>query len=324
MNPTDQNNQDEDYNTNQPNNQPNNQPTALDNPTDSTQSFSQPSPNSQSPNINISGPNIQTSSPKMPSMNFGRPETNQANSSFQPSPGIPPKKSKKGLVIALIILLLIAIAGASYYFLVVSKNNTPSNQQANSTTTDQDKANTETGELVKTTFKVGGASATVKHPKGRVVDEKADPYEGYNGENVINKSMSITSENGYSLMFDPAGGGWGCPELVPYKLTRRIPTATKEIYLSEYVYVGEGESTGPAVTFENLTKVSEERGNAKEGDTIDDCIYPQLGYGGPGVNDAFVISISRRNDNNVYLSYDQVKEDTEFMAMLQSLELAYN
>ena len=325
MNLTDQNNQDEDYNTNQPNNQPNGQPTSLDNSTDSTQSFNQPSPNSQSPNINISGPNIQTSLPKKPSMNFGRPETNQANPSFQPSPGIPPKKSKKGLVIVLIILLLITIAGASYYFLVVSKNDTPPNQQANSKSTDQDQPNTETGELVKTTFKVGGASATVKHPKGWVVDEKADPYEGYNGENIINKSMSITSEDGYSLMFDPAGGGrGGGPELVPYKLTKRIPTATKEIYLSEYVYVGEGESTGPAVTFENLTEVSEEKRNAKEGDTIGDCFYPQLGYGGPGVNDAFVISISRRNDNNVYLSYDQIKEDTEFRAMLQSLELAYN
>ena len=313
MNPTEQNNQDNGYNPNQPNGQP----TALDNPTDSTQSSDQPSPNSQSPNINISGPNIQTSSPKMPSMNFGRPETNQANSSFQPSPGIPPKKSKKGLVIALIILLLIAIAGASYYFLVVSKNNTPSKQQANSTTTDQDKANTETGELVKTTiegkdYDDGVVKASVEHPADFIVKES-------NQSGV--KELQITSKKGNILILGTQfEGGGGCdPDSYKYTLIKKIKTKTPNVFFSEYKVDDSFEHKDAYNIFRaevNSEYSNDIHKNLKEGESNKD-ICSNLNT----VTAYKSIYIGVMDSSNQNITYDQIKDDTDFIAMLQSLEI---
>lgn len=354
MNPTDQNNQDEDYNTNQPNNQPNGQPTSLDNSTDSTQSFNQPSPNSQSPNINISGPNIQTSSPKMPSMNFGRPETNQANPSFQSSPGIPPKKSKKGLVIVLIILLLITIAGASYYFLVASKNNTQPNQQANSKSTDQDQLNTETGELVKTTYQVSREENTdpmaisVEHPKSWKVEKSEDNIDtdGF----VTAGDLRIISPKGNMLLItDVSRGGFGgdCSEDINITVIKKIKTKEANYIFSEYKSNSDLEGGSTSLSLEKIHIPSSENeqygirnedviryNNLKEGETYEgDCRvaigYPHIGdlttYVETGLIKVEIFDSNfdqnYANAENYYKTYDQIKDDTDFIAMLQSLEI---
>lgn len=277
--------------------------------------------NNQSPTNNPQF--VQPTTPQVP------PQPSQFFQQDTPSivatpPQQPKPKSKKWIILLIAILVLIIGAAAAYFLFIRKDTKDGQSNSIPSSIDDSKDSSGETGKLKMTTFTKGKVSVSMEHPVDWTVDEKSETYEGWDGEQVTEKSMNIVSpSSGFTLHIGEGGGGGGCPELVPYQLTKRLKTKTENTYISQYSYLGEPTPKPEPLIIENTDDESDEIKNAKEGDRVDGCIMTAYNYSYVDTNhyDGFSVSIIK-NENGDGLAYEDIQTDPEFFAMLQSLSFS--
>lgn len=228
-----------------------------------------------------------------------------------------PQKSKLLLVILLVIVLLVA-GGSIFYYLSVknsgtktSNNATGTNSTATTSITEEESAATTTSSFTNPDSKT---TISVTHPKSWQIITEPDK-SGL-------KQITIKSAKGnYLHMFPNMGVGGYCePDNDSYTLVKRIPTQNPMYVFSEYTT---SVSRYPVVklSLEPLERASAAHRALKEGESATD-ICTNIGGYYPIIGDIFVkIDTSATVDSSTAVAYNELKADTDFIAMLQSLSV---
>lgn len=255
------------------------------------------------------------------------PQNQNINQSPQPpgvpTPGIPPttpqpskSPKKKFLVIGVVAFIFIAVVVFAAVILLSQQANSPS--QPNETSTNSQNQQTGTT-LTKVTE--GTTTAEVTHPASWEVKE--EPEELAPGVTLSN--TTITSAKGNTLrLAGNAGVGGDCDaDNYSFTLTQKLSTATSGIFFTEYT------TTSPNFPLSGLSidttdfDVANKQVGAKGNDVCTNKIgfYSIVGELGKAENEVFVIVGSPKSLDPNQTKYSDIEDDTEFIAMLQSLKV---
>lgn len=271
-------------------------------------------------------------------------QPNQFTPTGLPTPPALPKKGKKGLIVGLIVLVVAIIIGLVVFMMVLSKDKASSPVAQNNQTDNQNTAGstaTTTG-LKTTTYSTSAeqnpnvVKVSVEHPSSWKVEQGPDERAEEQGQSFVTAGkLTITSARGNKLyLSDASRGGYGgsCDEEVDVVLVKRIPIKTDGFVFEEFRgTVGDSELKQGLVFRPILESVAggvapeqvDRFNSLKEGDRfVGDCravnSYPSI-QGNDRLN-APVIFV-RLAETGETINYDQIKDDTEFIAMLKSLQV---
>ena len=254
-----------------------------------------------------------------------------------------PKKSKKGIFIALAIFIVLLGGGATAYLLTkdkpeVATKKSVTNTEVSDTETQksiiipysgtyylQEPSETTTvyaAAYDKVTAKHiddKNAYVTVTHPKDWAVYKKdrnqdsEDSFVGY----------IIQSPSGHDLhIFDQGGVGGDCPpNTESYTLTKKLPTQTANQFFTAYDAYDNGYLSLEGFGDQRPGRVVDSKHDElKEGESNTDTC--NIGFYSIVLNSIMVSITSSNNDQFARkLKWDEVKGDTDFVAMLQSLKV---
>ena len=280
------------------------------------------------------------------SSNYGQPQ----NSNMAPLPK-PPKKSpkKKVLFILGILLLLICIVGGVLYAQSMKDEPAVNNVVPVSET---ENVPEESVKLKNTVFVSGEFRASVDYPEGWKVEDIDESVvdDGYDEGVFKTKYLKITSDKGNTLEIhdlSQSGKGGDCGPDLTFNLVKRLDTKTPNAFFAEYsitavpnVSNAEVKKSYPILPkntvlgFRYLANASSDASvekftALKENDSITTaCALPLLHsfYNGEKPSSKLSIYISQPDKGEAtkeYLdvTYSEIAEDTEFVKMLQSLDL---
>lgn len=297
--------------------------------------------NQQNNNPNIIQPNT-TYTPSQPIA--PTPPTGQPVIPSQPLPNapLPPKKSKKALWIILVLILVVTAAAAAYFLLVVNKDQSTDKDQTSQSTSDD---KTQSTELKITSYSAHESSSddpiaiTLEHPANWKVEQEEDGPVEPGSDYTVRGKLTITSSQGNTVeITDASFGGVGgdCGEEINLQLIKKLTTKEDNFVFIENKYSGEGASKEQRLVLNEVidpaTIVEDEaysedlaRYNAlKEGESFtgNSCVtfsYPFI-KSQDGLS-IIQVRLPRSEDETKSLAYDDIKDDTEFIAMLQSLDI---
>lgn len=246
-----------------------------------------------------------------------------------------------GLVL-LALVVLVAIGGVGWY--VFSKKATKNDSVTNTSTVPKTtstvvpKTTSESTNQQNSTTKTTTVSAhdkklsvSVTHPSNWKVKKTEPRYPGWS-------SLYIVSKKGHYLhLWEPDGLGGDCQSNnYTYTLVKKLPTATKGIYFTEYTVsnpqwgnvqlsleVFDSSSWGSQVTAEK------KHNNLKEGETNTDTCTNTVGSYSWVVKetanglDTMYVTINKKPEKTLgsTVPYNELAKDKEFIQMLQSLKV---
>ena len=212
------------------------------------------------------------------------------------------------------MVVIIALVGFSGWLVYdrQKSNDTVNNTESPTAASNNDVTS---DSLVTTTIKTSGTgnfAVSVKHPAAWEVSNKTEDA-GY-GDGSQRTIAYIKSDKGYYMhISDVSGIGGSCdPDSQKYTLVKRLTTGVADHYFSEY--------DSDVLTLENLSKKPEIK-NMKEGDTRTNTCE-RAGY--PFVNGSLYVTISSSSKRSLVgdLHYNDIKDDPDFITMLQSLTVS--
>ncbi len=247
------------------------------------------------------------------------------------SPAMPPTESKKtgrkNLLLAILVAVLILVGLGAWWLMNKDKNEpeTTNNQSQSSSESESSDTTEPTTQLTKVTFTSGlehKTTATLEYPSGWEVTNSEEIPEG--ATNYSLKSMVIASPKGHYLHINDRDGlgGYCDPNTTPYKLTKEIVTKTSNLYFHEY-----------ETTEEHLNKililepegsewgVPEHEALTEGQSTTNTCnIFSWSSIGASGVFVTVRNTKDLTSGTDTREGWDDIKDDTEFVKMLESLE----
>lgn len=222
-----------------------------------------------------------------------------------------------GVLAVVVILALVGFSGWLVYDRQNKSKTSDSTNKAEGTTTNNQK--TTDSSLTTTTVKSlesgDKTSVTVKHPTNWEVSNKSEDIDG---SGTIATRAYIKSDKGnYLHISNTSGLGGDCEDdTLTYTLIKRISTQSSNYFFAEYTR--EGGATR-YLSLENSTS-SPSWSKMKEGDTnTNQCGMPQYTFAG-GLYVAITKTATRSLSSSV--PYSELKEDPEFLTMLQSLKVS--
>ncbi len=260
-------------------------------------SSSQPEPNNQAPQ-----PSQISQSPNNPIFN-------------KPPQSVPSKKNNKLLIGTIVLVITFAITAVALFVVksVLSndQNGTPTHQNTNPTPLQSQQS---AQKLTKATE--GVTTVEVTHPTTWLVTQNT------NESGAI--SITITSTLGNILVFrgKPEVGGACTADNYAFTLTQKIPTATPNLFFSEYTTTSpEFLETGLSIDTSKF-----DIANKQVGDTGKDVCSNKIGYypivGKLDDPDSKIyVSVTSPKANQRNTRFSDISDDTEFIAMLQSLNV---
>ena len=235
------------------------------------------------------------------------------------------RDNKKGFSLSLVFLSLfifsfICLVG----WLVYDRQNRSNNQTistANGLEENVEQIQNEES-IVKTTVTIGKTSASVEHPSNWKVKEENTDLDGY-----ILKSKTITSPTGNSLrLYDRQGIGGDCDyDNEEFVLVKKIPTKTEGVYFVQYDIPGLANFSTTGIKIDTSEVDIKNVGEGYRGSGV--C-QNKIGFysfvnsapqDDTGTNTVFVLVSSSNVSESEYTTYEDIKNDSEFIKMLESL-----
>lgn len=224
------------------------------------------------------------------------------------------KDSGFGVAGILAVVVIVGLLGFSGWLVYDRQkgNDTDSNAESPAIASN----NSETSDaLVTTTIKTSGTGSfavSVKHPSTWEVSNTSEDA-GY-GDGSQRTIAYIKSDKGhYMNIRDVSGVGGSCdPDTQTYTLVKRFNTGVADHYFSEY--------DSDVLTLEDLSEKTNIK-SMKEGDTRTNTCE-RAGY--PFVNGSLYVTISSSASKSLVgdLHYSDIKDDPDFIAMMQSLAVS--
>lgn len=232
-----------------------------------------------------------------------------------PNPQASSNKTKMILVIILAVVVLVG-AGVAYWMLKPAPQATNNTQQSA----------TQTATTRLTNELSGSPTVAVTHPASWEVTEDSSSDDG-----LVSASKTITSVKGNALKlhYSELGVGGSCEsDSRTFTLTQKLSTATPGIYFTEYTVAATASeaafTTGFKVDATMFDIASKEIG-AKGTNVCDMAIgsYSKVG-GNSTEDDMFITVTSPKATDPQNTQYADIADDTDFIAMLQSLKVTTN
>lgn len=231
-------------------------------------------------------------------------------------PPTPQNSSRKWMVLTIILAVLL-IGGAVAWFLTKDKGSNTPDATSQTSATDQsqkDIIDTEPEvERITTTHTSGlehHSTISFEHPKDWTVTESEERDFG----TYSFKNTTIKSPEGLSIsIFDRDGIGGGC-ESGSYTLIKKLSTKTSGAYFKQFSVPGSEIFDGLKLEVEGGQWANSAHDALKEGEgRTDSCIDTFSAFGRSGI---FVVL---RDKNEKALSWDDIKDNEEFVRVLQSM-----
>lgn len=259
-------------------------------------------------------------------------------------------KNQRGFSVVEIVLVgvLLVVIGTAVYFVSNRKKEEPANNTA--TTATEDASNTKDTPAEETKQPETKPLASIGDYKkvdatkelqiydviqGRTVTESTTKYmtvqipagasvykQEPTQDNPFRKYMIKTANGKYVHIFDSGGVGGGCePNTTSYKLIKKLPTATANLFFTQYEAEGKARPLALEDFSRQLTSDTAAKHFAlKEGESnTDSCNL----FFYQNVFEYVLMSISNSEKSALSSSFywDDIKDDKEFVAILQSLKV---
>lgn len=228
------------------------------------------------------------------------------------------RKNENGFSVIEIILVILVIGLIGVVGWLVMKAQNTSNQSAQN--------NTEMTATNLTNKISGSPTVVVTHPTGWQVTEDSNTEDG-----TVSASKTITSSKGNSLelSYSDLGVGGSCEsDNQEFTLTKKLSTATTNVYFTEYSI--EATASEPArvsglkIDTSTFDVASKEVG-AKGTNVCDTKIGYYSRVGGNGAENSVTVKIkSPKSVDAQNVLFADIANDTDFIAMLQSLKVTIN
>jgi len=220
-----------------------------------------------------------------------------------------------GAIGIIAIVLIVGLIGVSGWLVMDRQKSKDSDKKTETPAVVADKS-AAAKSLVTTSVKSSGpekATVSVKHPSSWEVSNKTEDA-GYGDGSMKSVAYIKSGKGNYLHITDVSGVGGSCdPDTDSYKLIKRLGTNVTNHYFSEYEIAGRKEYLGLA----DLSK-SPEIKNMKEGETrTNTCDLANYSF----IKGSLYASIAKSSKSSLAsdVPYSELKDDPDFIAMLQSL-----
>lgn len=242
--------------------------------------------------------------------------------SVMPSSPQPPQKSKKGLVIGLVTaLLLVAVVVACFVLFTTKSDDQPNEVSQDFSKQTDNGGSAEQPELKTSIFTTGfldKSTVSIEHPADWTVKSGEEEYT----EDTTLNYMVIGSPAGHYLhIYDLDGVGGTCDDNTDsFTLVKRLPIKANGYTFDEYDVPNLANSGGKLTL--SYTGGDAAVAAMQEGDTLTNtCNMPT--YSSFSASSIFVSinnSDSRESIFETRVGWEAIKDDAEFVKMLESIE----
>lgn len=249
--------------------------------------------------------------------------TNQygGGASVQPPQTSGPKSSRKSLLLLVAVLVLVAIAAGVFYVLRkqeggnTSQSSQSSQEQSLVSEVDQEQTGLKNVEFVS------GLAVKSKVRAEVPVEWQVESYEQAYADGMTLNAMVISSQKGNHLhIYDRDGLGGFCEsDTESFTLTKVLPIKTSGFAFMEF-HAPSVPTRDKVLILSTLDGRAIE--NMQEGDTLTDtCKMPAFSsFSNSSVFAELYDAAGKNLQNAKRLGWDDIKDDADFVKVLQSLE----
>lgn len=226
----------------------------------------------------------------------------------------------------LLIVVIVGLIGAVGWLVYDRQQN--GSESSNISSTPKEDAESSTNGITETSIIQGVTTVTVEHPSTWKVE---DTTTEYGPENPLTlPSKEITSSKGNTLrLYTTPGVGGDCPlDNDSFTLVQKLVTKTDGVYFTEYTIEDSTyPTTGLKIDSSNIDIDKVEIGYKGTGVCQSRIGFYSVVYSGEeggSENEIFVEIVGAGKPDDAigrYTTYEEIKDDAEFIAMLQSLKV---
>jgi cytoskeletal protein RodZ len=238
------------------------------------------------------------------------------------------KVNQQGFAIGtlLLIIVIVGLIGAVGW-LVYDRQQKNDEPTSNSSVTKEDtKESTES--LAKTSITQGATTVVVEHSSSWKVEDTTTEYGPENPLTLPSKEITSAKGNTLRLYTTPGVGGDCDNDEIPFTLVQKLATETNGVYFSEYTMEDSSyPTTGFKIDNSNIDVSNVEAGYNGTGvcqNRIGNYSSVSKGDNAGSENEVFVkiVGAGKSADDPAQVTtYEEIKDDAEFIAMLKSLEV---
>lgn len=238
------------------------------------------------------------------------------------------KVNQQGFAIGTVLLIIVITGLISAVGWLVYDRQQNGGESSNISSAPKEDAESSTIGITKTSITQGVTTVTVEHSSSWKVEDTTTEYGPENPLTLPSKEITSAKGNTLRLYTTPGVGGDCDNDEIPFTLVHKLATKTNEVYFTEYKME---DSSYPTTGF-RIDNSIVDVGNVEAGYTNTGVCQNRIGNyssvskgGNTGSeNDVFIKIIGKGitdDDFGQYTTYDEIKDDAEFIAMLQSLKV---